>query len=160
MVASKLCSAHGAGEFARTCLRAPVGRNRFIAPSAAPRAIPFGSDASGGARRRNKTIAPYDPHFVSFNFTNALICAVGSSLLLTAPLPARARRRRLPRRRQAQPAVHGGRPFALRADLERAVVARQGAVSSGGLSGAPGRDKMGLKRAATREIPAKKGNPS
>jgi hypothetical protein len=47
--------------------------------SAAPRRIPLGSRPSGDAKRRNKAIAPYDPHFASFNFTNALICAVASS---------------------------------------------------------------------------------
>jgi hypothetical protein len=33
---------------------------------------------------RNKAIAPYDSHFVSFNFLNPLICLVASS----APHPA------------------------------------------------------------------------
>jgi hypothetical protein len=39
----------------------------------------LGSGASGGATRRNKAIAPYDPHFVSFNFTNNLIWRVAST---------------------------------------------------------------------------------
>ena len=48
-------------------------------PIGAPRPVPSGSGASGGAKRRNKAIAPYDPHFVSFNFTNKLICTMGST---------------------------------------------------------------------------------
>src|SRR5580692_8133194 len=54
-----------------------VGRNRFIAPIGRA-AYPFGSGASGAAKRRNKAIAPY-AHFWSFNFTNPLICPVASS---------------------------------------------------------------------------------
>jgi predicted RNA binding protein YcfA (HicA-like mRNA interferase family) len=37
------------------------------------------SGASSSAERRNKAIAPYDPHFVSFNFLNPLICNAASS---------------------------------------------------------------------------------
>ena len=60
-----------------------VGRNRFIAPidHATPRT--FNSGTRHFAERRNKAIAPYGPeigaHCVSFNFTNALICAIASS---------------------------------------------------------------------------------
>jgi hypothetical protein len=63
-------------------LRAVVGRNRLIAPIGRARPIPLGSGASGGAKRRNKAIAHYDPHFASFNFTNALICLEASSAVL------------------------------------------------------------------------------
>jgi hypothetical protein len=60
-----------------------VGRNRFIAPigRAPPHTLVQAQAAapSGSIKRRNKAIAPYDPHFASFNFTNAPICAVGSS---------------------------------------------------------------------------------
>jgi hypothetical protein len=60
-------------------LRALVGRNRFIAPigRAPPRTLDSG--ASGGDKRRNKAIAPYDLQFASFNFTSALICVEASS---------------------------------------------------------------------------------
>jgi hypothetical protein len=58
-----------------------VGRNRFIAAITPPRT--FSSGTSHFAERRNKAIAPYGPatgaHFVSFNFTNALICTLASS---------------------------------------------------------------------------------
>src|SRR5580700_11830694 len=54
-----------------------VGRNRFIAPRGASR----------GAKRRNKVIAPYDSQFASFNFPNALICAVASSALQIVQYP-------------------------------------------------------------------------
>jgi hypothetical protein len=37
------------------------------------------SEPSGGDTRRNKAIAPYDPQFGNFNFTNALICVEASS---------------------------------------------------------------------------------
>jgi hypothetical protein len=47
--------------------------------SAAPHPKPLGSGASGGAKRRNKTIAPYGPHLASFNFLSPLICVVASS---------------------------------------------------------------------------------
>src|ERR1700693_4683380 len=38
-----------------------VGRNRLLRQSAASHPVPPGSGASGGAKRRNKAIAPYDP---------------------------------------------------------------------------------------------------
>jgi hypothetical protein len=76
MMASKPCSARGAN------LRALVGRNRFIAPIGRAPPQTLGSGASCGAERRNKVIAPYGPHFASFNFTNALICVEASSVQL------------------------------------------------------------------------------
>jgi hypothetical protein len=75
MVASELCSARRAGELARTC------RAQSFYCANRPRVVAYllGPGASGGTKRRNKAIAPYDPHFASFNFTNALICTVASS---------------------------------------------------------------------------------
>src|SRR5580704_15262018 len=63
----------------RVLLRALVGRNRFIAPISRAPPRTFRSRASAYAERRNKAIAPYDPHLVSFNFVNPLICRVAST---------------------------------------------------------------------------------
>ncbi len=70
-VASELCSTGVAD--------APVGRNRFIAPSGSAPPLHLSSGASGRAEWRNKAIAPYDSHYGSFNFVNPLICTVVSS---------------------------------------------------------------------------------
>jgi hypothetical protein len=63
-------------------LRAFVGRNRFIAPIGRAPPHTFRLSASGNAEQRNNAIAPYDPHFASFNFTNSLICAAASTTSL------------------------------------------------------------------------------
>ena len=70
----------------------PVGRNCFIAQSAVPGPLCLSSGASCSAERRNKAIAPYDPHFASFNFLNPLICKIAPSDRLRPPC-GRARSR-------------------------------------------------------------------
>jgi hypothetical protein len=69
ILASEPCSTSRVGGLAAHL----VGRNRFIAPISPARSGTAGTGASGYARRRNNAIAPYEPHFASFNFTNALI---------------------------------------------------------------------------------------
>jgi hypothetical protein len=80
--APKPCCDRRAGEMsaAHTC------RAQSLYCANQPRPAPFGSGASDVAERRNKAIAPYDPHYASFNSLNPLICRDASSSVRTSDL--------------------------------------------------------------------------